>query len=153
MMRRAVAALSAWLLIILMVVSGAAAEGEERPVPKARRAATADPSRKYGGLASLPYIYKEIYRFPGRHRHGRDARLSIHGKPRGGADTEGRGREHVFGMDRRQGEVDWTLQVPGPTGCIGSGFGIFPWRVETATSSWASSWMGNTPMKRCGKSA
>lgn len=66
-------------------------------------AATADPSRKYGGLASLPYIYKEIYRFPGRHRHGRDARLSIHGKPRGGADTEGRGREHVFGMDRRQG--------------------------------------------------
>ena len=29
MMRRAVAALSAWLLIILMVVPGAAAEGEE----------------------------------------------------------------------------------------------------------------------------
>ena len=57
MMRRAVAALSAWLLIILMVVPGAAAEGEEpagsestagsysRPKPEIRR--TRFPYRTY----------------------------------------------------------------------------------------------------------
>lgn len=113
MMRRAVAALSAWLLIILMVVPGAAAEGEE-PAGSESTAGQLQQTQAGNTEDSLPYrTYIKRYTDSPAGTGTAETPASLYMENRGAVLTpkEEAGNTYLEWTGGK-GEVDWTLQVP-----------------------------------------